>query len=90
MMISSEDNAKVTKADLKRVFLRSMTFEGSWDYERQMYLANAFTLGPIIKKLYPSKEDRAEALERHLEFFNITPYLATLVCGIVVAMEELK
>ena len=89
-MISSEDNAKVTKADLERVFLRSMTFEGSWDYERQMYLANAFTLGPIIKKLYPSKEDRAEALKRHLEFFNITPYLATLVCGIVVAMEELK
>ena len=89
-MSSKEGGSKITKSDLNKIFLRSMTFEGSWDYERQMYLANAFTLGPIIKKLYPSKEDRADALKRHLEFFNITPYLATLVCGIVTAMEEVK
>lgn len=89
-MSSKEGGSKITKSDLNKIFRRSMTFEGSWDYERQMYLANAFTLGPIIKKLYPSKEDRADALKRHLEFFNITPYLATLVCGIVTAMEEVK
>ena len=89
-MSSKEGGSKITKSDLNIIFLRSMTFEGSWDYERQMYLANAFTLGPIIKKLYPSKEDCADALKRHLEFFNITPYLATLVCGIVTAMEEVK
>lgn len=80
-MSSKEGGSKITKSDLNKMFVRSMTFEGSWDYERQMYLANAFTLGPIIKKLYPSKEDRVDALKRHLEFFNITPYLATLVCG---------
>ena len=80
-MSSKECGSKITRFDLNKMFLRSMTFEGSWDYERQMYLANAFTLGPIIKKLYPSKEDRADALK---------PYLATLVCGIVTAMEEVK
>lgn len=92
MMTFSENTReeKVTKSDLRRMFLRSMTFEGSWDYERQMYLANAFTLAPIIEKLYPADKDRAEALKRHLEFFNITPYLSTIVCGIVAAMEEMK
>lgn len=83
-------SSTITKSDVRRIFLRSMTFEGSWDYERQMYLANAFTMAPIIKKLYTGKEERAEALKRHLEFFNITPYLSTLVLGITTAMEERK
>lgn len=84
------NSSTITKSDVRRIFLRSMTFEGSWDYERQMYLANAFTMAPIIKKLYTGKEERAEALKRHLEFFNITPYLSTLVLGITTAMEERK
>ena len=71
-MSSKEGGLKITKSDLNKMFVRSMTFEGSWDYERQMYLANAFTLGPIIKKLYPSKEDRVDALKRHLAFFNLS------------------
>ena len=40
---------------------------------------------PIIEKLYKTKEDRVEALQRHMEFFNITVYFSTLVLGIVTA-----
>jgi fructoselysine and glucoselysine-specific PTS system IID component len=43
---------------------------------------------PIIKKLYKKKEEQIEAVKRHMEFFNTTPYVSTLVLGISTAMEE--
>jgi PTS system mannose-specific IID component len=38
--------------------------------------------------LYTSKEDRAEALKRHLEFFNTHPYVAAPIIGVTLALEE--
>lgn len=79
---------KITKKDLNRVYWRSFGMEWSWNYERQQNLAFAYALIPIIEKLYHSKEDRAAALKRHLEFFNTTPHLSTLIMGITTSMEE--
>lgn len=79
---------QITKKDLNKVFWRSFGLEWSWNYERQMNVSFAHALIPIIEKLYPSKQDRAEALKRHLEFFNTTPHLSTLILGIVTSMEE--
>ena len=41
----------------------------------------AFSMIPAIKKLYKTKEDRAAALKRHLEFFNTHPYIASPILG---------
>lgn len=79
---------QLTKKDLNKVFWRSFGLEWSWNYERQMNMAFAHALIPIIEKLYPSKVDRTDALKRHLEFFNTTPHLATLILGITASMEE--
>jgi PTS system mannose-specific IID component len=38
--------------------------------------------------LYKTKEDRASALKRHLEFFNTHPYVASPILGVQLAMEE--
>ncbi len=51
--------------------------EWSWNYERQANLPYCYALIPIINKLYKTDEERAEALKRHLEFFNTTPHLST-------------
>ena len=83
-----EDTTKITKKDLMKVFWRSIPFEISWNYVRQMHSGFAYAMGPILEKLYKTKEERADGLKRHMEFFNITPYFATLVLGIVTAMEE--
>ena len=83
-----EDTTKITKKDLMKVFWRSIPFEISWNYVRQMHSGFAYAMGPILEKRYKTKEERADALKRHMEFFNITPYFATLVLGIVTAMEE--
>lgn len=47
-------------------------------------------MSPAIKKLYKTKEDRAAALKRHLEFFNTHPYLASPIIGVTLALEEEK
>jgi len=70
------------------VFWRSFSLEWSWNYERQMNMSYCYAIMPIIKKFYKTKEQRAEAMKRHLEFFNTTPHIATLILGITAAMEE--
>ncbi len=48
----------------------------------------AYSMIPALKKLYKTKEDRAAALKRHLEFFNTHPYLASPIIGVTLALEE--
>ena len=43
---------------------------------------------PAIKRLYKTKEEKAAALKRHLEFFNTHPYVASPVLGVTLALEE--
>ena len=78
----------ITKKELNQVFWRSFQMEFSWNYERQMNMAYAYAMIPILKKLYQTKEQMADALKRHLEFFNTTPHIVTLILGINAAMEE--
>lgn len=88
--VDIDESSVITKKDLKKVFWKSLPFEISWNYVRQDHMGFAYSMTPIIEKLYKKKEDRAEALQRHMEFFNITVYFSTLVLGIVTAMEEQK
>ena len=83
-----EETAVITKKDLRKVFWKSLPFEISWNYVRQDHMGFAYSMTPILEKLYNTKEEKAEALKRHMEFFNITVYFSTLVLGIVTAMEE--
>ena len=85
---NNETNSGITKKDLRKVFWKSLPFEISWNYVRQDHMGFAYSMTPVIEKLYKTKENRKEALERHMEFFNITVYFSTLVLGIVTAMEE--
>ena len=79
---------KLSKKDRISVWLRSTFLQGSWNYERMQNGGWVFAMIPAIKKLYTTKEDRAAALERHLEFFNTHPYVASPVLGVTLALEE--
>lgn len=83
-------NSKLlNKKDLMKVFWRSFTLEWAWNYERQSNLGYSFSMTPALKKIYQnSKEKLTEAYQRHLEFYNVTPWLSTFPLGISVAMEE--
>ena len=71
-----------------KVFWRSFTMEWSWNYERQSNMSYTYAMIPIINKLYKTTKDKSDALKRHLEFFNTTPHISTLMLGISTAMEE--
>ncbi len=89
MMTSKDKTVSINKKDLKKVFWRSFPMEWTWNYERQANLGYCFAMIPIIEKLYKDRpQERAAALERHLEFFNTTPHVSTLLLGISTAMEE--
>lgn len=83
-----EKKLKLTKKDRLSIWWRSTFIQGSWNYERMQNGGWAFSLIPAIKKLYKTKEERAAALTRHLEFFNTHPYVASPIIGVTLALEE--
>lgn len=92
MTMNSKDmipESKLTKTDLRKVFMRSCTLDSAWNYERQQNLMYCYAMIPFLKRLYgDDKEKMAEALSRHLEFMSCTPHLVSLLMGITGAMEE--
>ncbi|MFD1472486.1 PTS system mannose/fructose/sorbose family transporter subunit IID [Companilactobacillus mishanensis] len=82
------DQVKISKKDRLSVWWRSTFIQGSWNYERMQNGGWAYSLIPVLKKLYTTKEDRAAALKRHLEFFNCHPYMASPILGVTMALEE--
>ena len=88
--MSENQTKKLTKGDLYRMYARSTFLLGSFNFERMQSMGFCVTMMPAIKRLYSTKEERAAALKRHLEFFNTHPFLVTFISGLVVSMEEAK
>ena len=84
----AEKKVTLSKKDRMAVCCRSTFLQGSWNYERMQNGGWAYSMIPALKKLYTTKEDRAAALKRHLEFFNTHPYLAAPILGVTLALEE--
>ena len=82
---------KLTKSDLIKTFLLWETqTEVCLSYERLMSLGFCITMAPVIDRLYDTKEERAEAMKRHMVFFNTENNWGAFIPGIVASMEEDK
>lgn len=80
---------KLTKKDLRQIYLRSCQLDVSWNYERQQNLGYSYGMSAAVDKLHSDDpEKKKRALKRGLEFMAITPQLSTLLMGINAAMEE--
>lgn len=82
------EKLQLSKSDRQKVWWRSTFLQGSWNYERMQNGGWCFAMLPAIKKLYKTKEDRTLAMQRHLEFFNTHPYIASPIIGVTLALEE--
>ncbi|HCM86205.1 MULTISPECIES: PTS system mannose/fructose/sorbose family transporter subunit IID [Enterococcus] len=82
------EKIELTKKDRLAVAWRSTFIQGSWNYERMQNGGWCYAMLPAIKKLYKTKEDRTLAMQRHLEFFNTHPYIASPIIGVTLALEE--
>lgn len=86
---ATEDKALITEKDVRRAWLRYYFFaETGISYERLQALGWCNSLIPIFKKLYPKKEDMAEALTRNLAFYNTEAVFGSAINGIAIALEE--
>ncbi len=80
---------KLTKRDLLKVWLLWNTFlHGMYNWERMQGMGVTHAMIPVINRLYDTKEDIAQALQRHLIFFNTNTTTGTIAAGVMAAMEE--
>lgn len=86
------ENGELVKAVpnsiVRRVFWRSQLLQASWNYERMLNLGYAYALEPVLDWLYLDEDAKALRKQHHLEFFNTQPYVANLVLGVNMALEE--
>lgn len=88
---TTENNKLLTKKDVtKSMWIYYLGAELSNSYERLQSLVFCASMTPVLKKLYPNKEDLSKALKRHLIFFNTEGTLGSIIQGITIAMEEEK
>lgn len=84
---SGED--KIMTPDVYRsMFLRQFTSQCSQSYDKMMAYGFMYTLEKPLRKIYPNDDDYYAALDRHTEFFNMTPHVLPFVAGLSVSMEE--
>jgi mannose/fructose/sorbose-specific phosphotransferase system IID component len=82
-----EEN-KITKKEIKSMYWRSFFVMASINYERFQSLGFTYMIAPVIRKLYKTDEERAEALKRHSKMYNSHPWMANPIAGTVAALEE--
>ena len=82
--------SQLTKKDLMTTFVFSNFQQASFNFERIHALAFCVDMIPTIRRVYKTKEEQAEALKRHLTFFNTTPAVCGPVIGVTMAMEEAR
>lgn len=91
MTTSNQENQDrmFTKADIRRMNIRSITGGFSVNWDRLVHKTFTFMIAPFLKKIYEDdKEGYREALKRNMEFFNITPQGHAFMGGLTIAMEE--
>lgn len=81
----------LTRQDMKKVFFRSFTSMGSFNYKGYNNIGYVYSIIPALEKIYgDNKEGLTEALARNCEFFNSHPYFSNLIMGVSLALEEKK
>lgn len=76
------------KSDIRGLFWRSFLLQAAFNFERFQNLGWWWGLKPILQKLYPGRDNLAQAYKRHLVFFNTHPWTVGPIFGVVASMEE--
>lgn len=81
---------KITKKDLNRVFWRMQILNVTNNFESMQAIGFLSSFVPVLERLYQDKpkEQKVEAMKRHLKFFNSHVNSDALILGIAAAIEE--
>ena len=85
-----EARSSVTHGDLvKAMWRHNLTLQFSWNFERMQALGFAWSIAPILKKVFPQKDEYFAALKRHMVFYNSNPNIGSpTIFGADCALEE--
>ena len=77
------------KIPIFSIFLRSLFLQSVWNYERMQNVGFVFSIIPWLKKIYHNNVQKLyERIRAHYGFFNTHPYLASVLIGITMRLEE--
>ena len=78
----------LTRSTVISAFLRSFLIQGSWNYRTMMGNGFAFAMLPALKRMFGDDPEALDAsLRRHLNHFNVHPYLSGLALGAALRLE---
>ncbi len=86
--MDTADLNRLSKRDLLKLYIYSQAFVSGFNYEKQEGPGFAFSMIPVIEKVYGNREDKTEAYRRHTELFLTEAHLSHFVIGVTAAMEE--
>ncbi len=72
----------------RQVLTRSFFLETLWNYENMQSVGFLFCLYPVLKRLYPEREDFRSAVSRQLKTVNTHPAMGPLLAGITARLER--
>ena len=80
----------LTQKDLDQVGRRWFMAIESFNYETQMAGSVVYALAPALRKIYKDDDSYVDALNNHFKYFNTHPWIANLILGAALAIEDDK
>ena len=80
---------KLSKKTLRKSFLNWFFWNGcSQQAESMLGMGFGQSMAPVIDELYETKEEKSEALKRHITLYNSEAQVGSIVNGIICGLEE--
>ncbi len=85
----SKKEPALTKKDLRKVARRWMPMAvTTFNYESQLAGSVVYSMSEALRKIYPNDDEYVKALNNHYKYFNCMPWLANLIFGVTLAIED--
>ena len=85
----SRPTYQLTEKDIKHANFRFLWLSiSAFNYSTQNGPGVAFGLAKALRKLYPDDKDYIAAMDNHFKYFNSQPYMASLIIGAALGMEQ--
>lgn len=86
----TKSNYKLTEKDFNQINRRSLFgLQLGWNYERMQGSGYLYTILPQLRKMYGDDTPELKAMMKtHVQFFNTSNFLNTIITGIDLAIEE--
>lgn len=85
----SNEKSVLTKKDINKAAIRYMFSACNiFNYQTQQGPAIVFGLEKSLRKIYPNDDEYVASLNNHYKYFNTTTWMANIILGASLAMEE--